>query len=181
MSEFHQNNPPKSSSPPPIPTADFANPAVIGYASSQANYGLNFEPTLMQVLYSPTGRIGRFEFWVLGLVPLIVSLVAMTLLVFCAGLNDRTGLFMRFMAVLFLFVFLNAIYCTIILCIKRIRDFNKTGWLVLPVILLGCIPYLGHLVWLGMFIICGFIKGADGWNTYGGDPTQRESLPEGGF
>ena len=57
-----------------------------------------------------------------------------------------------------------AIWISLALQVKRWHDRGKSGWWVL----LGCIPYSGA-IW--SFIELGCLRGTDGPNEYGHDPT----------
>jgi uncharacterized membrane protein YhaH (DUF805 family) len=54
-------------------------------------------------------------------------------------------------------------------CVKRLHDFNVSGWWYLAVLLLYCIPFLGLIPFVGMH----FIRGTVGTNRYGDDPHTR--------
>jgi len=57
----------------------------------------------------------------------------------------------------------------IALGVRRIHDFDKSGWLYLIVIFGGWIPIVGILVSIG-WIIVNFIRGTVGPNRFGDDP-----------
>ena len=50
--------------------------------------------------------------------------------------------------------------------IRRLHDLGHSGWFSL----LGFIPVVGPLLWLGLFIYCGFFSGQPGENKYGPSP-----------
>ncbi|MCP4523932.1 MAG: DUF805 domain-containing protein [Candidatus Gracilibacteria bacterium] len=55
-----------------------------------------------------------------------------------------------------------SIYITITTYIKRLRDLDKSPWMVLLLL----VPFVNLYLW----ILCGFFKGTQGPNQYGPDP-----------
>ena len=112
----------------------------------------------IKALYTTyNGRISRSQYWI-GFVGLIVIAILFGLALGLLGLTGEgeasilEGLFtLGMMALGF------ALY------IKRFHDMDKSGWFSL----LMLIPFINLAV--GLFWL-GFVKGADGANSYGEDP-----------
>jgi len=102
---------------------------------------------MLELYFSPSGRINRKTFtWSclfltliqIGIAYLIENSVASSL------------------------IMLPVMYCSIILCIKRFHDLNKSGWFYLCLL----IPVVG----LYFLALLAFKKGTSGDNPYGPDP-----------
>ena len=104
------------------------------------------------VLLSFDGRIGRYDFWLKGILPIAVVLILISALD-----SVITG------GIIALLAQILSIYPSVAVGIKRFHDRNKSGWWVL----ITLIPFIGGLWYL---IECGILKGTDGDNEYGPDP-----------
>ncbi|MEI7954533.1 MAG: DUF805 domain-containing protein [Verrucomicrobiota bacterium] len=159
-----------SAPPPPPPPPFIRGPGGAGSVnpyqppqaiSSDFPYvdGPRVELTWTQILWSFEGRIPRRSYW--------------------AGIGIWIGVFMvmgvffpllfRFSEpILFLVLLLPLmvlfIWSSLALQIKRWHDRNKPGVMVL----INLIPYVGG-IWT--FVECGCLRGTEGHNSYGSDPT----------
>ena len=124
------------------------------------------------ILTSFSGRINRQPFWLGLLAMLIVEGIAFYAVSSAFGTftptADAGSYTMSFspigwvlMAVLYVVI----IWVGLALQIKRWHDRDKSGWWVL----ISLVPVIGG-IW--MLVECGFLRGSDGPNNYGADPTQ---------
>ncbi len=110
--------------------------------------------TWKQILFSFEGRIPRRQFWGGQLVQILLFGVV--------GLStDALGLGAL---VLLVPLYVIAIWSSLALNAKRAHDRDKSGWFIL----VALIPIIGS-IWL--LIELGFLRGTEGDNRYGGDPT----------
>ena len=109
---------------------------------------------IREVLTRTDGRISRSEFWLRGFVPLMVLMLIIVIIDSVIGTNG----------ILTLIGQIALIYPSVAIGIKRFHDRAKSGWWVL----ISLVPIIGGLWYL---IECGFLKGTDGQNEYGPDPT----------
>jgi len=125
-------------------------------------------------------RSTRSEFWWVMLFQAIVAILLMIPLFGTMGsmamsgdLNGNPmaiyGVFFGLSGLPILLFFLANIIPGIALGVRRIHDFDKSGWLYLVVIIGGLIPVVGMLVSVG-WIIVNFIRGTVGPNRFGDDP-----------
>ena len=98
------------------------------------------------------GRISRSDFWLKGVLPLIV----INLLISSIDSLITGGL-------ISMLVGIALIYPGVAVGIKRFHDRNKSGWWVLVVL----IPFIG---WIWYLVEGGILKGTEGENKYGPDP-----------
>ena len=103
------------------------------------------------------GRIGRQSFWLGVLVMFVISIVAGVLDMIFGTLGDSG------MGAIGIIVSLALIYPAIALYAKRWHDRGKSGWWTLILL----IPLIG-VIWF--LVECGFLRGTEGSNQYGGDP-----------
>lgn len=111
---------------------------------------------MFKLFFSPSGRINKKTF--------ILSSLSITLLqVLLSYATDENSL-------IYLLFILPAAYASIILCIKRFHDLNKSGWnylfLVIPLVNI----YFLYLLY--------FKKGTPGDNPYGPDPLAVQQKKE---
>ena len=111
--------------------------------------------TMKDLLFSFEGRIPRRKYW-------LAALVQMGIMVVPFGIAAAMESEAAFIVVGILC--LPLIYTGLAVGAKRWHDRNKSGWWNL----IGFIPYIGGL-WA--FIECGCLRGTDGPNNYGADPT----------
>ncbi|MGH7884546.1 MAG: DUF805 domain-containing protein [Thermodesulfobacteriota bacterium] len=99
------------------------------------------------------GRIGRRTYWVEGILPLLILLLIVYAIDSILGAGGLLATAAQ----------VAALYPSVSIGIKRFHDRDKSGWWVL----ISLIPVIGSLWYL---IECGFLKGTDDDNKYGGDP-----------
>ncbi len=117
--------------------------------------------TWKQILFSFQGRIPRRQFWGGQLVQILLFGVLCLLV----GLStDAPGLGALVLLVLLVPLYVIAIWYSLALNAKRAHDRDKSGWFIL----VALIPIIGS-IWL--LIELGFLRGTEGDNRYGGDPT----------
>lgn len=116
---------------------------------------------IKEVLTRTDGRISRSEFWLKGQLPLsAISIIAFAILIIAYEIDSIIGA----AGVLFIIVYLCCLYFGVVVGIKRFHDRAKSGWWIL----ISLVPIIGGLWYL---IECGFLKGTEGQNEYGPDPT----------
>lgn len=127
--------------------------------------------TWRQILFSFQGRIPRRQYWgAIGLQMLImfaiVFLVALVWPEFIRGRRTASGMEAGVMALGMLMIPLGIvlIWSGLAIGVKRWHDRDKSGWWML----IGFIPYIGA-IW--QLIECGCLRGTEGGNRFGGDPT----------
>ncbi len=136
-------------------------------------------------LYSPSGRINRTKFW-LGIaihwgIWLATSLFGM----FVAYEQVHSG---GLVSWILLLPILASLWGILALLLKRIRDREKTAWMVVPMVLIPAIlgvflrrteldgpvaivlGLAGFGLWLWGFVEIGFLEGTEGENEFGLDP-----------
>jgi uncharacterized membrane protein YhaH (DUF805 family) len=126
-------------------------------------------------------RSSRSEFWWVMLYQAIVAIILMVpimggLMAVMADMGPDVNPMQMYGAmfsgpfgiILGLFILVNIIP-GIALGVRRIHDFDKSGWLYLIVLFGGFIPLVGMLVSLG-WIIINFFRGTVGSNRFGDDP-----------
>ncbi|MXV75371.1 DUF805 domain-containing protein [Candidatus Poribacteria bacterium] len=112
----------------------------------------------LYVCFSPKGRINRAWWW------LYVALAKFWFYgaifwTLRSAYYSSNGVF-HFSILVLIFTYFGLIYPSIVVCIKRFHDTNRSGWHVLW----GLIPPIGGLY---ILIVCGFFKGTAGDNKYG--------------
>ncbi|MGB4345992.1 MAG: DUF805 domain-containing protein [Burkholderiaceae bacterium] len=128
-----------------------------------------------------SGRSRRKEFWMFGLLTVMVYAVGGSLML-AGGLASAWTeteptfgpLFWVGVAVLGLYglaIFIPSIALTV----RRLHDRDMSGWWYLGVIVLGSIPYVGWLVNLA-FLVLMCLEGTQGPNRFGPDPKDRGSM-----
>jgi uncharacterized membrane protein YhaH (DUF805 family) len=109
---------------------------------------------MLEFLFSPTGRIGRGQWW-------LAALLQLVLIVFLFGTLVGGIVVHSFpMLALSLILCFPAIWIGICANIKRYHDRDKSAWWLL----VNFVPVIGGL-W--MLIELGFLRGTDGSNTFG--------------
>ncbi|MCA9213050.1 MAG: DUF805 domain-containing protein [Planctomycetales bacterium] len=112
----------------------------------------------MWILFSFNGRIPRRYYWGASV------LVGVLFLAFMFGLMAVFGEGSDEVFNGMIFAFIPFVWCTLALRVKRWHDRDKRGWWIL----ITLIPYLGS-IW--EFIECGCLRGTEGPNRFGSDPT----------
>lgn len=112
-----------------------------------------------QFLLTWEGRIGRYEYWVMFVVPYVIaSLVLSFIDVFLGTYHEDSGA--GLLSGVFTIV---AIWPSLMVGIKRCHDRNRSGWFLL----LSFLPVIG---WIWLLIELGFLRGTVGPNRFGPDP-----------
>ena len=116
--------------------------------------------TWMQILFSFTGRIPRRQYWAGALIHFI-SFIPVMVLAQLSGEDQSVGVAV---GLLMLLTFVFMIWSGLAVAVKRWHDRGKSGlW-----VLIGFVPIIGGF-WT--FIECGCLRGSEGANQYGFDPT----------
>lgn len=123
----------------------------------------SFTPlTWKQILFSFEGRIPRRQYWAgFGIQMLFGAAGA---IIFFTLLWRSTSSLAPLAYVLLAPLGIMLFWIGLAVGIKRWHDRDKSGWWVL----IGMIPYIGG-IW--QLIECGCLRGSEGDNRYGGDPT----------
>lgn len=118
------------------------------------------EMPFKQVLFSFEGRIPRRQYWK-GLLfwMLIIFVVGIIGAVIGATVNAPEIILLPLIPVMIVYI-----WSAIALQVKRWHDRDKSGAMVL----INLIPYLGG-IWA--FVECGCLRGSQGANRFGADPT----------
>jgi uncharacterized membrane protein YhaH (DUF805 family) len=127
---------------------------------------------MLAFFFSPTGRIGRAQWWLAQLAVLATAIVIIVLLGMLHGGTDQTRatdaqlsevglLILLNLGLLILSLFL--IWMTFCLTVKRYHDRGKSAWWYL----IQFIPIIGG-IWA--LVELGFCSGDDGDNEYGDGP-----------
>jgi uncharacterized membrane protein YhaH (DUF805 family) len=121
---------------------------------------------ILDVYFSPKGRLRRLPYFLYGLV---IGLVAGVLGVVAQYLSVQLQINMQqpdYLAVMFLvgilIFFIIFIYASWILGMKRFHDLDHSGWWML----LSLVPIVGFLVALYLL----FFRGTEGPNRFGNSP-----------
>ena len=131
-------------------------PAVPGQQRSQ-------DRNLLWLLFSFQGRIPRSSFWVASLLAAIVVMVALFVVasvIFMTSGGKTVGV----VRILFVPFYIGHIWVSLALQVKRWHDRNMSGWWSL----INLIPFIGPLF---AFVQIGLLRGTEGPNQYGDDPT----------
>lgn len=110
---------------------------------------------LIELWFTLKGRAPRYDYWIRGM------LFASIALIVCVIMDARI---FGEEAVFTLLGMLLVAWVSLLLAIKRLRDLNKSPWLVL----LQFVPVLNVV----LFVMLGFFPGTDGANRYGPDPLE---------
>jgi uncharacterized membrane protein YhaH (DUF805 family) len=127
------------------------------------------------LFFSFKGRAHRAHYWAVN-ASLVVVVVIAAIFVVAAGesvgagaaTGDGDGL-SGIVVLVFLAVYLVALWASIAVGVKRWHDRDKSGaWMFLILVPFGS---------LWVLVECGFLPGTDGPNQYGGDPRLASSTP----
>ena len=120
---------------------------------------------MLSFFFSPSGRIGRAQWWLAQLVVLAIVIIAVVLLF--GMLNGATeqarSADVLLLSIGLVIVSLMLIWMGFCLTVKRYHDRGKSGWWYL----IQFIPLIGG-IWA--LVELGFCSGDDGDNEYGGGP-----------
>lgn len=118
--------------------------------------------TILEAVSSYSGRMGRSEYWLKGMLP-----IAFAGGIAAAPLAAAFGVPLLFERGWFLTLMLVVLWFQVPLLVKRLHDRNHSLWYGLILL----IPVIGNL-WL--FIELGFLRGTIGNNRFGEDPRQPQ-------
>jgi len=159
--------------------ASYGTAATAGYPSPGASAapGTDDSFSILKVfgfafgmLFSFQGRIGRMEYWTIGIVRFVIFLLVV--IAFATTLPSTNGeldsaVFMRALVestggLMFLGLILALTVCLFSLEVRRLHDRDASGfWL-----LLMFIPIVGGFYGLWLFIANGFFPGSPGTNRF---------------
>ena len=142
------------------------------YASPQGEIITPHSPftplTWKQILFSFEGRIPRRQYWgAMGIqivVGMLIGLLAAFVIPSFGGNRDAASGVVIVLIVLMIPVGIFFMWAGLAIGIKRWHDRDKSGWWML----ISIIPYIGG-IW--QLIECGCLRGTEGPNRFGGDPT----------
>jgi uncharacterized membrane protein YhaH (DUF805 family) len=132
------------------------------------------------------GRSSRREFWMFFLLNVIILVGFVGVVVATVGLASfnpdqwtgmamGAGVGMMLILIIPLYIwFLLAGVASVAVTIRRFHDLNLSGWLYLLALALNFIPFVNFLVWIAVLVLM-CLKGTDGPNKYGEDPTQPDN------
>ena len=109
---------------------------------------------LRDILLSMEGRIPRKVFWLYGMLPIVVGALIVAVIESVTHLNPWLSTAFN----------LAIIWPALAITVKRWHDRDKSGWWVL----INIVPILGP-IWA--LVENGFLRGTEGENRFGGDPT----------
>ena len=109
---------------------------------------------LRDILLSMEGRIPRKVFWLYGMLPIVVGALIVAVIESVTNLKPWLSTIYN----------LALIWPALAITVKRWHDRDKSGWWVL----LNIVPILGP-IWA--LVENGFLRGTEGENRFGGDPT----------
>ena len=113
---------------------------------------------MLELYFSPRGRINRLKWWLHNLIATLVGWsIGLTLYVLMLSTNPEAE---TEAIVLLLLPISVKVWCYTALSIKRLHDQDLPAWWLL----LTLIPFVGALLLIGMV---GFGKGTEGPNGYG--------------
>jgi uncharacterized membrane protein YhaH (DUF805 family) len=127
---------------------------------------------MLALFFSPSGRIGRAQWWLAQIAVIALVTVVLVSLIMLHGANDQTratdaqplhvgSLMLLNLGLLILSLLL--IWMTFCLTVKRYHDRGKSAWWYL----IQFIPIIGG-IWA--LVELGFCSGDDGDNEYGDGP-----------
>ncbi len=125
---------------------------------------------MLDLFFSPSGRIGCAQWWYATLFNAFVVVISIFALL--SGVIDRHA------PSLLVSLFLCLTVCWSVICVntKRYHDLGKSGWWCIAVL----VPVVG---WIGTIVECGFVGGEMRDNEFGPGPSinledDLMSLPE---
>ena len=124
--------------------------------------------TWKQILFSFEGRIPRRQYWGSMLIQilggLIIGFLLMSMIPSLFGSHGSASSLAPMLGVILAPLAIVVIWIGLAVGVKRWHDRGKAGWWML----IGFIPYIGG-IW--QFIECGCLRGTEGSNRFGDDPT----------
>lgn len=129
------------------------------------------------------GRSSRREFWMFTLLNVLILVAYVALFLFFGGIalfNPATmSAKMASGGIIVLIILMLPLYAWVLISwpaslavtIRRFHDLNLSGWIYAILLVAGFIPLVNLVVALALLIMM-CVKGTDGPNKYGEDPTQ---------
>jgi uncharacterized membrane protein YhaH (DUF805 family) len=122
---------------------------------------------MQSLLFSFQGRINRAKFWLVHVLMWIVLAIVFAAIFGSAAMAEDPQVALQSVGVVggivFLVVYVLAIWIGLAIAAKRWHDRNKSAWWIL----IAFVPVIGGLWYL---IECGFLRGTTGPNKFGPDP-----------
>lgn len=141
------------------------------YSAPQGEIVTPYSPftplTWKQILFSFKGRIPRRQYWGAYLVQILLILVVAFiggLVAGVAGGADSAGSGEAVISLIFIPIYVIAVWSGLAVSVKRCHDRDRSGWFIF----ISLIPIIGG-IWL--LVELGFLRGTEGPNRFGGDPT----------
>lgn len=120
--------------------------------------------TWSDILFSFEGRIPRRTYWGATLMMTGIVIAIVFTVVFALNIRSVEKLLGGTALLILIPFYLCLIYSGLAVGVKRWHDRGKSGWWTL----IAFVPYIGG-IW--QFIECGCLRGTQGPNQYGEDPT----------
>jgi len=129
------------------------------------------EKKITEVLFTFEGRITRSEFWLKGLLPIFIVISIPNCILLYGTDSDGAH------AISYILSFVS-LWPTLALYIKRLHDRNRSGWLLLTLL----IPFVCIIFAIWLLVETWFLRGTVGSNRFGEDPlgndgTQVQTAP----
>jgi uncharacterized membrane protein YhaH (DUF805 family) len=118
--------------------------------------------TWKEILFSFKGRIPRRQFWGGSLIAGLILIVPMLLMSVLE--NSESGAVQAVSGIVMLILFVIYFWAALAIQTKRWHDRDKSGWWFF----IAFVPIIGG-IW--SFIETGCLRGTEGPNRYGDDPT----------
>ena len=137
---------------------------VIGLILASITWGIICYPALRRI-FSFKGRVSRQTYWYSAAVNLTTAVIFIGVVL---HFDPFKWVAMQWIGVLYLIWLFAMTWAGLALCTKRLHDCDMSGWWQLFVL----IPLLG---WIWAVVQFFFLKGTNGPNRYGEDPTVHKS------
>ena len=122
--------------------------------------------TILNSLTAYSGRMSRPDFWLKGLLPLLIAsflpMAALLVLLYYGALSENNALFSFVNFLMYMLLWFQ-----LPLYVKRLHDRNRSAWFLL----ISLVPIIGG-IWL--FLEVGLRNGTIGENRFGNDPLKCE-------
>jgi uncharacterized membrane protein YhaH (DUF805 family) len=122
---------------------------------------------MQSLLFSFQGRINRAKFWLVHVLMWVVLAIVFGVIFGSAAMSSDPQAALQSVGaiggIVFLIVYVLAIWIGLAVAAKRWHDRNKSAWWIL----IAVVPVVGGLWYL---IECGFLRGTTGPNKFGADP-----------
>ena len=122
---------------------------------------------MQSLLFSFQGRINRAKFWLVHVLMWVVLAIVFGAIFGSAAVSSDPQAALQSVGavggIVFLIVYVLAIWIGLAIAAKRWHDRNKSAWWIL----IAFVPVVGGLWYL---IECGFLRGTMGPNKFGSDP-----------